>query len=117
MQDRLQTSGYNTRRLDRCTQRPPLFLFFARAVYMTRVFTIQGLYASELPSCVVTGMPVHKRDLIQVNTRLIRSREGRFCGERGGLAGGMNHEILHKRPQYCCLKKYLLELLATLLGP
>ncbi|CAM9798674.1 unnamed protein product, partial [Hapterophycus canaliculatus] len=26
----------------------------------------EGLYASDLPSCVVTGLPIHKRDMIQV---------------------------------------------------
>ncbi|CAN0111442.1 unnamed protein product, partial [Ectocarpus sp. 12 AP-2014] len=35
----------------------------------------QGLYASELPSCVVTGLPVHKRDLIQVNHARANKRD------------------------------------------
>ncbi len=81
------------------------------------VLTIQGLYASELPSCVVTGMPVHKRDLIQVNTRLIRSREGGIGGEREGWRGGRRcHKILDKGPN-TSFDSVLLELLVTLLGP
>lgn len=48
------------------------------------MYAIKGLYASELPSCVVTGLPVHKRDLVQV-CELIRQYVGTGRDGTGGL--------------------------------
>ncbi|CAM9280451.1 unnamed protein product, partial [Choristocarpus tenellus] len=35
----------------------------------------QGLYTSDLPSCVVTGYPVHKREMLQVNNARANKRD------------------------------------------